>query len=181
MLVYLSGTVLHHGVGYIIVEQSGVGYKVSLPENVAHEIHESTHLYIHEVIRDSERELFGFTSIEQLELFWKLIAVSGVGPRSAQKIVYADAVDRVKSKIMAGDLTSLTNVPGVGKKTAQKIILELKGALADEPDVAALDADAVDALVGLGYSVRDAEAALSGIEAESTEERIRTALKGMGR
>jgi len=129
MLVYLSGTVLHHGVGYIIVEQSGVGYKVSLPENVAHEIHESTHLYIHEVIRDSERELFGFTSIEQLELFWKLIAVSGVGPRSAQKIVYADAVDRVKSKIMAGDLTSLTNVPGVGKKTAQKIILELKGLL----------------------------------------------------
>jgi holliday junction DNA helicase RuvA len=181
MLVYIKGAVLHQGVGYLIVEHRGLGYKISFPEQVVHEMRGGVELYLHEVIRDSERELFGFTSIEQLELFWKLIAISGVGPRGAQKIIYADHIARVKAKIMEGNLTFLTDVPGIGKKTVQKIILELKGVLADEPSVTVIDSDAIDALMGLGYSKRDAEIALSGIEEGSTEDRIRTALKGMAK
>jgi len=180
-MAYLNGRVLYHGVGYLIIENGGVGYKVTLPESVAHEIREQAALYLHEAQRDDGRELFGFLSVAQLELFWKLVSVSGVGPKSAQKIVFVEAIDRVKSQIMAGDLAFLTNVPGIGKKTAQKIILELKGVLPEEPDVAALDTDAIEALVGLGYSRRDAQAALSGIEEEGTDNRIRAALKRLSR
>ncbi|NQV88758.1 MAG: Holliday junction branch migration protein RuvA [Parcubacteria group bacterium] len=177
MMSYLQGTVLHQGKGYVIVENAGVGYKISTPESMARDFHGEVTLFLHEVIRDSERELFGFSSIQQLELFWKLISISGVGPRGAQKIVFADRIDQVKAKIMAGDLTALTSVPGVGKKTAQKIILELKGVFADDTDVSALNGEAIDALVGLGYAKRDAEAALSGLELDDTEACIRAALK----
>ncbi|MBI4256525.1 Holliday junction branch migration protein RuvA [Candidatus Uhrbacteria bacterium] len=181
MMAYLQGRVLYHGVGYVIVENAGIGFKITVPESIAHEIQEPTTLYLHEAIREDGSELFGFLSMAQLELFWKLIAVSGVGPKSAQKIVYSDAVEQVKAKIMIGDLAALTDVPGIGKKTGQKIILELKGILVEEPGMSALDGDAIEALIGLGYSRRDAEAALSGIKEGDTESRIRLALKRLSR
>ncbi|HLD20884.1 MAG TPA: Holliday junction branch migration protein RuvA [Patescibacteria group bacterium] len=181
MMAYLQGNVLYHGVGYVIIDNGGIGFKITVPESVGHELRDVVSLYLHEAQRDDGRELFGFLAIEQLELFWKLVAISGVGPKSAQKIVFAELIESVKSKIMVGDLAFLTSVPGIGKKTAQKIILELKGALAEEPEFAALDADAIEALVGLGYSRRDAQAALSGIEEGDTESRIRLALKRLSR
>ncbi len=179
-MVFIKGQVLYRGAGYLIVERDGIGYKLTIPEQAAREYQGEVALYLHEAQRDDGRELFAFSSINQLELFWKLISISGVGPKSAQKIVYADTVDGVKSKIMAGDVVALTSVPGIGKKTAQKIILELKGTLADDR-VASVDMDAVEALVGLGYSRRDAENALSGLEEKETDERIRAALKRLSR
>lgn len=181
MLSFIRGSVLFHGVGYVLVECEGLGYKITMPESVAHEFRGTVEMYLHEAQRDDGRELFGFRSVAELELFWKLIAISGVGPKSAQKIVFSDAVERVKAKIMAGDLAALTAVSGIGKKTAQKIILELKGVLVEEPGFSTVDADATEALVSLGYSRRDAEAALSGIEEADTESRIRTALKRLSR
>lgn len=178
---FIRGSILFHGVGYLLVECHDVGYKITMPESVTHEFQDEVTLYLHEVTRDDGRELFGFRSVLELEFFWKLISVSGVGPKSAQKIVFSDAVERVKAKIMAGDLAALTDVPGIGKKTAQKIILELKGALVEEPGMAAVDADAIEALVGLGYSRRDAEAALAGVRDGNTETRIRLALKKLSR
>jgi len=180
-MAYLEGAVLYHGKGYVIVKREGVGYKISFPEPAASLLSGDVSMYLHEIIRDNERELFGFSQIEQMELFWKLIAISGVGPRGAQKIVYSGPVEKVKKSIMSADLAVLTSVPGVGKKTAQKIILELKGVLADEPGSSVSDQDAVDGLMGLGYSRRDAEAALSGLDEGSTEDRIRKALKRMVR
>ncbi len=181
MMSFIHGSVLFHGVGYLLIECHGLGYKITMPEHVAHEFRGEVEMYLHEVQRDDGRELFGFRSIAELELFWKLIAISGVGPKSAQKIVFSDVVDRVKAKIMAGDLTALTDVSGIGKKTAQKIILELKGVLVEEPGFSVLDADAIEALIGLGYSRRDAEAALSGVQEEHTDDRIRAALKRLSR
>lgn len=181
MICSLHGKVTCHGVGFVIVEVEGVGYKVIVPEDAAHGLSADVTLYTHEVIRDSERELFGFLDLSALELFWKLINVSGVGPRSAQKIVFVAPVDVVKGEIMKGNLSFLTDVPGIGKKTAQKIMLELKGALAEEPSVALLDADAIEALMSLGYSRRQVQDALSGLEAASTEDRIRAALKVLSR
>ncbi len=172
---------LHHGVGYLLIDCHDMGYKITLPESVAHEFQGEVMLYLHEVNRDDGRELFGFRSVLELEFFWKLINVSGVGPKSAQKIVFSDAVDRVKAKIMAGDLAALTDVPGIGKKTAQKIILELKGALVEEPGFSAIDDDAIEGLIGLGYTRRDAESALSGLEERTTDDRIRAALKRLSR
>ncbi len=132
MMSYIEGEVIYHGAGYLIIKRGGIGYRVSLPDMVARDFRGEVELYLHEVIRDNERELFGFSSIDQLELFWKLIAISGVGPKIAQKIIFSKQIDKVRSKIMSGDLEFLTDVPGVGRKTAQKIILELKGALAEE-------------------------------------------------
>ena len=181
MISMLTGNVIYHGVGFLILEVNGVGYRIVLPEDVAHGVTGNVTLYTHQAIREDAHELFGFVSMDALELFWKLINVSGVGPKSAQKIIYAGPVDEVRGNIMKGNLTFLTDVPGIGTKTAQKIILELKGALTEPTTAAALDADAIDALVGLGYSRKQAEDALSAIEGETTEARIRAALKSLSR
>jgi len=181
MISMLEGEVIYHGVGFIILRVQDIGYKVILPEDVAHTLKGNVLLYTHETIRDSDHDLFGLTSMTALELFWKLITVSGVGPKSAQRIVYSEEIESVKQKISKGDLTFLTNVPGIGKKTAQKIILELKGILAEVPDTAEFDEDAISALSSLGYSRRDAEQILSTVEGETTEERIRAALKMLGK
>lgn len=182
MIITLRGQLKHHGVGFVVIEVNGVGYKVNLPEDRAHELVGEVLLYIHEVQREDQHELFGFFSIEALELFWKLTSVSGVGSKVGQKIVFANTVEKVKEKIMKGDLAFLTDIPGIGKKTAQKIILELKGVLVEDVvRPSDFDNDAVEGLVGLGYARRQAEEVLSGLEGETTEERIRKALKFLAR
>jgi Holliday junction DNA helicase RuvA len=181
MITLLQGEIIYHGVGFVMVQVDHIGYKVIVPEDVAHTLHGEVTLYTHEAIRESEHELFGLLSIAALELFWKLTSVSGVGPKSAQKIVFADEIERVKQKISSGNLDFLMNVPGIGKKTAQKIILELKGVLVDTSTTSGVDEDAAAALQALGYSSRDAERILSSVVGETTEERIKAALKALGK
>jgi holliday junction DNA helicase RuvA len=181
MITTLTGTITYHANDFVVIEVNGVGYRVQLTPHQISGLSGEVTLFTHEAVRDSEHELYGFFSMSALELFWKLIAVSGVGPKVGQKIVIADDVEKAKERIMAGDLGFLTDIPGVGKKTAQKIILELKGALAEDTPAAAMDEDAVDALVSLGIRRRDAQDVLSEIEAETTDERIRAALKMMGK
>ena len=165
----------------MIVKSNSIGYKIILPNEIATNLRGNVTLYTHETIRDSDHELFGLTTIAALEFFWKLITVSGVGPKSAQRIVYTDEIEAVKRKISSGDLAFLTSVSGIGKKTAQKIILELKGVLVDEVGASEGDEDAISALQALGYSRRDAEQILSTVEGETTEERIKAALKRLGK
>ncbi len=181
MITTLTGEVTYRSLDFVIIEVDGVGYRVILTPHQASGLSGDVTVYTHEVVRDTERELYGFFSMGALELFWKLIAVSGVGPKVGQKIVTSDDIARVKEKVMGGDLNFLTDIPGVGKKTAQKIILELKGALAEETPSASLDEDAIEALVSLGIKRRQAQDILSLVEAESTDERIRAALKMLGK
>jgi len=181
MIVKLTGKIVHHGIGFVICERDGIGYKVNIPEDAAHGLQGELTLFTHEVIRDDVRELFGFLSMDGLELFWKLISISGVGPKSAQKIVYASDVSNVKGRIMAGDIGFLTDVPGIGKKTAQKIILEMNGVLVEGAVASSLDGDAVEALTSIGYPRKQAEEALGKVEGDTTEARIRAALKLMGK
>jgi len=182
MITSLHGKIEYHGIGFVIIDVAGVGYKVNLPEDRAHELSGELTVYTHEVQREDQHELFGFLSMESLLLFWKLINVSGVGPKVGQKIIFSGTVDQIKENIMKGNLTFLTDIPGVGKKTAQKIILELKGALVEDTGRPfGLDDDAVEGLVGLGYARKQAEEAVAGLEAETTEERIRAALKILSR
>ncbi|MFH1088966.1 MAG: Holliday junction branch migration protein RuvA [Candidatus Uhrbacteria bacterium] len=182
MITSLHGKIEYHGIGFIILEVAGVGYKVNIPEDRAHELSGEIKIFTHEVQREDQHELFGFLSMESLLLFWQLINVSGVGPKVGQKIVFSDTVVRIKEKIMKGDLNFLTDIPGVGKKTAQKIILELKGALVEDDGTSfGLDNDAVEGLVGLGYQRRQVEQVLNGLEANGTEDLIRKALKILAR
>jgi len=180
MLIKINGTIDYVGDGFLVLEQGGLGYKVILPEGSILGASGQMTLYTHEVIRDDSRELFGFFSMEALTLFWKLVSISGVGSRIAQKIVFSSSVEEVKGKIMGGDLGFLMSIPGIGKKTAQKIILELKGVLTEEP-LESVDTESMDALIGLGYSRRQAQGALSGILGSSTEERVRAALKTLAK
>lgn len=177
----IEGDVMYRGIGFVIVKSGSIGYKIILPDEVVQTLNGSVMLYTHETIRDSDHELFGLTTIAALELFWKLITVSGVGPKSAQRIVFSEDIESVKRKISNGDLTFLTSISGIGKKTAQKIILELKGVLVDEESSNGGDEDAISALQALGYSRRDAEQILSTVEGETTEERIKAALKRLGK
>jgi Holliday junction DNA helicase RuvA len=182
MISSLTGTISYHGLGYVIIDVAGVGYRVTLPEHIAHGLSGCITIFTHDAQRDDGRELFGFTHIKGLELCWRLIEVSGVGPKMAQKIIYgARDIDEAAQKIDTGDVEFLSGIPGVGKKTAQKIILELQGKLVAAPG-SQVDEDALTALMGLGYTKMAAEAALSGLDRDlSTDEKIRAALKGLGR
>lgn len=180
MLSKLTGKIDYLGNGFVILEHNDLGYKVTLPETALMGVSGMMTLYIHETIRDDSRELFGFFSITALELFWKLIAVSGIGARSAQKIVFTSSIEEVRERIMKGDLAFLMSIQGIGKKTGQKIILELKGVLTEEPVTSVVDLESMDALVSLGYTRKQAEAALLGIEGVSLEERVKAALKSLG-
>ncbi len=182
MIMKLTGDITERGDGYVLLELAGIGYKVTLPSEVVMRLQGVTSLFIHEAQRDDGREFFGFLSHEALQLFWRLVSVSGVGPKTAQKIVFAGDMSTVRARIAAGDLAFLSAVQGVGKKTAQKIVLELKGVLTDaETSVYTGDEDALQALLSLGYVRRDAETVLARIEETTTEARVRAALKLLSR
>ncbi len=182
MISMLTGTIVHHGIGFLILRVAGVGYRLTLPESIAHGLSGEITLYTHHVTRDDGPELFGFTTMAGLELCAKLCDVNGVGPKIAQKIVYGGrSIEEVIEKVTKGDVEFLSGIPGVGKKTAQKIILELQGKLVDGPGPR-VDEEAMNALMGLGYTKLQAESALSDLgEVGGTEEKIRAALKTLGR
>lgn len=182
MIALLAGSIVHRGDGYILLRAGDIGYRIMMPETVARTLPERTTVYIHEVVREDAREFFGFPAVEHLELFWRLIGISGIGPKGAQKIIFAADFGRVKQSLATGDLAFLTAVPGIGKKTAQKIILELKGVLAEEETpVTVVDEEALQALLGLGYVKKEAQEALENVEGVSTEARVRGALKLLAR
>ncbi len=176
MIAYLEGVVRSVDQNTIVVVTGGVGYRVFYI-GFTPELGEEIAIHIHDYIREDRHELFGFTDVGMLKLFEKLIDISGVGPKLAQKILRAESSEELHRHILSGDVEFLTTVPGVGKKTAQKIILELKGVLVQEQDESPADSDTVDALVSLGYQRRDAVGIIKHLTAESPEDRIREALK----
>jgi len=183
MISMLTGTIAYHGVGFVFLKVGDIGYKVDMPESVAHGLSGEVTLYTQEVVRDDSRVLFGFTTIEGVELSWKLTSVPGVGPKLAQKISYGgQGAAEVKNRIEKGDVAFLQSIPGVGKKTAQKIVLELQGKLVEAP-VSTVDLDALSALMSLGYTKMQAEEALRDLseEIQTVDEMIKAALKLLGK
>ena len=141
-------------------------------------------LLIHTAVREDAIDLYGFPSEEDLSFFKMLLDVSGVGPKTALGILNLAGVETLRSAIAAGDATYLTRVSGVGKKSAERIVVELRDKLAkegygNEHGGRREDGDVLDALVGLGYSMEEARAALKSVPAEETElqARVRSALK----
>lgn len=179
MICLLSGTIDYRGSGFVLLRTNDVGYRIFIPKEHCREFSGDVSMYVHEVIRDNEREFFGFKEMHDLELFWKLIGISGVGPKGAQKIVFSGGSDKVRNAIAGGDLKFFTAVSGIGKKTGQKIMLELSGILVKESTEHDLDSEALEALMGLGFPRKEAEKALSAVDAETTEERVRLVLKGL--
>lgn len=184
MISYIKGNIIYRDSSFIIINNNDIGYKIFVAEEfiIKTKINDLKELFIHEHARDNGRELYGFQSIEELKFFWKIINVSGVGPKLGHKIISANKLEKLKKATNEGDLFFISSISGVGKKTAQKIILELKGKLTDEKLARKEDQDVVEALVQLGYNKNEAREVAEKIDSsKNTEEKIKEALKFLGR
>jgi len=168
-----------------LLEVSGVGYRIKVSPSVLSslKVGGEAFLYIHDHVREDARDLYGFLSLEDLQLFEQLIGISGVGPKLGLTILSVGSVETVRRAIMSGDLVTLTSVPGIGKKTAQKIILELKGQLVEASLESSGDREVVEALQSLGYSSHQAREAMKGVSSDTKDvsERVREALRLLSR
>jgi Holliday junction DNA helicase RuvA len=188
MIGRLEGRILGIDPGRIIVDVGGVGYLVSTTLRAVQQLagSERAALLIHTQVKDDAIELYGFPAADELEAFQRLIAVAGVGPRIALAVLSSLTPGELASVVAAGDLARLTMTPGVGSKTAQRILLELKGRLgATQPEAGDLRGDAASALVNLGYkqsrAVKAVEAVLAETDSDDVGEILRLALQRLTR
>lgn len=189
MIAKIKGKIEYLKDNYAVVDVQGVGYKIYLAAYTFGKIagEERADLFIHTHVREDAIDLYGFLTMEELEMFELLISISGVGPKSGLGILTVAPPKTIKTAILNEDSTILTKVSGIGKKTAERIILELKNKIADMPESekekAVSDSDAIEALVAMGYSVSDAREALKLVSAEINDvgQRIRAALKNLGK
>lgn len=133
MYEYLKGIVTFINPYYIVVENQGIGYQIALgnPYRYSSKLNQEIMIYLHQVIREDTHSLYGFGTLEEKQLFLKLVSVSGIGPKSALAIMASDDHAGLIQAMETGDVTYLTKFPGVGKKTAQQMILDLKGKLGE--------------------------------------------------
>lgn len=192
MIAHLSGTITSIRQDSVILTVGGVGYRIFLsPETieVVRDVEENhtVSLFTHLAVRENALDLFGFLLSEELELFEMLIAISGIGPKSALGILSVAAVETLRGAISAGDSTYLTKVSGIGRKSAQKIILELQekmGSLGEaEHEGRSADVDTLEALKSLGYSTNEARDAIKQVPKEivGANERLKEALRLLGK
>lgn len=185
MIGYLTGTVLMMDGTELLVETGGVGYRVSVPARVAAEAHigGAITLWTRQIVREDALELVGFLDNSDTRLFDSLTSISGVGPKAAIAIFALGTAREIQSNILRGEVAFVQGAKGIGKKTAERIVLELKGSLEDVLDareIGATDSEVIDALVALGYSQRDASETASSIDRDlKVEDRIREALRSM--
>ena len=168
MIGHLRGKLLASSPEVIVLDVGGVGYEVWVPLSTYYEVERAATgeigLHVRTVVRDDSLTLYGFWTERERLLFDKLLGVGGIGPKLARLILSTPPEDLLAA-LAAGDVARLTRTPGVGKKTAERMVVELKDKVqeltADLPEVAATptDSDLVEALVSLGYKKRDAEAA----------------------
>jgi holliday junction DNA helicase RuvA len=197
MIASLTGTLKYKSPTEILIDVHGVGYTVSIPLSTYEKLGDvgaSISLLTHFHVREDAMQLFGFFSHDERRLFKLLISVSGIGPKIAQGILSGMNVEELKSNILNGNAAALTAIPGVGKKTAERLILELRdkvgGAVAGAEPLSAIDmtsaamrTDALQALTSLGYNLQIAEKSIRLVLKEtegsiiSLEELIKRALR----
>ncbi len=192
MIASLHGILESLGSSRVVINVNGVGFQVHMPTstistlgNTGQEVHLHTHL----VLREDSASLYGFASDEELDLFQLLIGVSGVGPKLALSVLSAMSVEQATTAIATGNTELLTSVPGIGKKTASRLILELKDKIsagllaAPAAQLAQENTDVLAALISLGYSVSEATRAISTLTLSSElslEEKLKLALQYFG-
>lgn len=194
MIAHLRGTLLTTSPGHAIVECHGVGYDVTVSMNTFTQLPEAGRevaLFIYTHVREDQIALFGFHLAEEKALFEKLLSVSGIGPKLAVNILGGMNTRDLVGTIRGGDATKLTRMPGVGKKTAERMVLELKDKLADFGVAPAaprpkhlLEEDVLSALINLGYQPTAAEKALDTLgpaDGRSFEQLFRAALAQLAR
>ena len=191
MYEYFNGELAHILPTAIVIDVHGVGYQVVFanPYRLQDFLKKQIKVLVQQVVREDSITLYGFISSEERELFQRLISVSGIGPKSAMSILANDDTEGFVNAVESGNVTYLTKFPGVGKKTAQQIILDLKGkfeALPEETTKAVVSTnqatleEAKEALLGLGYSAKEITKIWKSLEAaapSTTQEALKVAFK----
>ncbi len=199
MIAHISGTLELKEKDFAVVDIMGVGYKIFAPASTLNNLPSPGNkvtLFTEQVVREDSITLYGFIAKEERNLFTSLLTVSGVGPKSAMAIISSFPLDKLVTAIIQGNSAFITSVPGIGSKTAQKIIIDLKEKLAKSQGLkpselsnggeaeSTVISDALSALVTLGYSAREAREAImsskAGLEeAKTVEDFIKVALKNL--
>jgi Holliday junction DNA helicase RuvA len=191
MIGFLSGEVVARDDPYIVIDVGGVGYRVLVSNSVLSKVtlNGKLKLFIYTHVREDAISLFGFLDFLDLKLFENLISVSGIGPKTAMNIFSIGSREEIIQAIITGDVSFFVGVPRLGKKNAQKIIIELKSKLGsiEDLDLTKIDvkenSEVIVALRNFGFSNKEALEALKAIngEGKTTEEKIRMALKELGK
>jgi holliday junction DNA helicase RuvA len=189
MIAAVEGILVSKGNNSVTVKSGRLSFLISVPGSTLTRLgHPGNEVFLHTHmhVREDNISLFGFSSSQELVLFEQLITVSGIGPKVALALLATLTAEQIGSAILSSNADLLSQVPGIGKKTAARIILDLKSKLEKGwegeiiPPITQGDADAVAALTGLGYSIREATQALSGMpqsEEMTLEEKVRQALQ----
>ncbi len=154
MYAYIYGKLTEIKPSYIVIENHGIGYLIISPNPYSYHINDEVKIYTHHYVREDIDNLYGFISLESKELFIRLIGVSGIGPKSALSILATEQIHETILAIEEGNVKYLMKFPGIGLKSAQQIILDLKGKLVEDEDelIPTAKNDVEDALNALGYS-----------------------------
>ncbi len=186
MIASIQGIVAATGADHIVVVTGGIGFKVFVPLSaMGRAVGDEVLLHTILIIRENDFSLYGFPSIGEREYFERVISVSGIGPRTGLAILSTLTVEHLRNAVASGKTELLTRVPGIGKKTAEKIIFELKDKLKSASGIIVTDGiddtnmDVIDALTALGYSISEAQAALSALPSDTPkdfESKMRSAL-----
>ena len=199
MIFHIDGKLSSIEKGFVVIEVAGIGYQVNIPNNVFERLpslQSEIKVFTYQVIKEDSNSIYGFLSKDERRLFAMLITVSGVGPKAALSVMSGLPIENITGAIVKGNAEVLSSAPGVGKKTAQKICIELKekiaktlGVKASEmqqflPEEKGLVNEAVQALVTLGYSPKEARDAIfkCGVDldkARNIEQIIKASLKGL--
>lgn len=187
MISYLKGKIIKKGENYMVIDVNNVGYKIFVNEKFLAELEKGSEVQIHthQYVREDSLDLYGFSTAAELGLFELLISISGIGPKSALATLAIASVDDLKATIIKGDPTLLTKVSGIGKKTAERVVLELKDKIEYFSAAGGTSSgtvgmnDEIDALMALGYSLAQAREALSKVDKKITDsgQRVKEALK----
>ncbi len=191
MISYLKGKIINKGTGFVVVLVNDLGYQVFVTPLYYADLAagQEVEFYTHQYVREDALNLYGFKNMGELELFELLLSISGIGPRSALGVLSIASAEDIKESIARGDPALLTKVSGIGRKTAERVVLELRekvGKLAGSDGKAGSNlgsSDEIDALMALGYSLAQAREALNTVDGKIKEsgERIRQALKRLGK
>jgi holliday junction DNA helicase RuvA len=187
MLSYIKGKIIKRGGNFVILNNADIGYKIFVGEGAAADLVNAieAEFWIYQNIREDANELYGFSAYEKLEMFELLLTVNGIGPKSAMGIMTVIGAQDLKEAIATSDLAMLTKVSGIGKKTAERIVLDLRDKIGFIAPIAgstgAVRSEEIDALMALGYSLQQSREALAKIDKSITDsgKRIREALKNI--
>ena len=197
MIAHIQGIVSEKNTDNCVIDVSGVGFELSVSSSTLSQLPklgESAKLYVYMAVREDAMELYGFFTKEEKKMFLRLISVTGIGPRTALGVLSALSVHDLSVALVTGDAAALARAPGIGKKTAQRLVLELKDKVDNDdltgkgtqttfvPAAKSAEAEAIEALMALGYASNEAAKAVSEVagQADTTGEVVRLALRRLG-